>query len=162
MRLILTPGFPLARGRSSVSVFFMALSMSHMPKSRPSLSRTCSSISPHLVNKLLERYYNGDASKVPVVDHLAPAVVAPSHFVESAKEKSNIIFNFSENVPTPSVWLENLAGPYLRAILTSHTIVRGTSFADNPLKRLWGPSTWADSCRPRRRFVPYFYISQHK
>jgi fatty acid synthase subunit alpha len=99
-------------------------------------------VTSSLVNKLLERYYDGDASKVPMVDYLAPAVIAPSYFVESAKEKNNIVFSISEDVPEPSVWLENLAGPHLnwlRAILTSPTIVRGTSYVDNPLKRLLAP-----------------------
>ena len=99
-------------------------------------------VTPSLVDKLLERYYDGDASKVPVVDYLAPAAVAPSYFVESAKEKNNNIFNISKDVPKPSVWSEDLARPHLnwlRVILTSPTIVRGTSYVDNPLKRLLVP-----------------------
>lgn len=99
-------------------------------------------VTSSLVEKLLERYYDGDASKIPVVDYLAPEIAAPSHLIESTKEKNDLVFNVSEPVPEPSVWVENLAGPHLnwlRAILTSPTIVRGSSYVDNPLKRILTP-----------------------
>lgn len=99
-------------------------------------------ITSSLVAKLLERYYGGDASNVPLADYLAPAPKVPSHFVECAKEKDSLVFNVSEPLPETSVWLENLAGPrlsWLRAILTSATIVRGTSYVDNPIRRLLTP-----------------------
>ncbi|KAF7310888.1 Fatty acid synthase [Mycena chlorophos] len=43
-----------------------------------------------------------------------------------------------------SVWLETLAGPelgWLRALTTSTTVVQGTSYIDNPIKRLLAPRT---------------------
>ena len=47
-------------------------------------------------------------------------------------------------VPDTNTWLENLAGPHLswlRALLTSSTIVRGSSYVDNPIHRLLAPRT---------------------
>lgn len=99
-------------------------------------------ITSSLVKKLLDRYYDGDESKVPLSDYIAPSPKVPSHLIECAKEKDDLVFNVSEPVPETSVWLENLAGPrlsWLRAILTSPLIVRGTSYVDNPLRRLLTP-----------------------
>jgi enoyl reductase-like protein len=99
-------------------------------------------ITSELVERVLQRFYDGDASKVPVVDYLAPAPTIPSQAVDCVKEKTSLVFNVSESVPETSAWLENLAGPrlsWLRAILTNPTIVRGSSYVDNPFRRLLSP-----------------------
>jgi fatty acid synthase subunit alpha, fungi type len=99
-------------------------------------------ITSHLIDKVLQRFYGGDTSKVPVVDYLAPAPLAPSHPLRCVKEKDSLIFAISEFVPEASVWLENLAGPrlsWLRAVLMSPTILRGSSYVDNPFRRLLSP-----------------------
>ena len=47
-------------------------------------------------------------------------------------------------VPDTSIRLDNLAGPHLswlRALLTSSTVIRGSSYIDNPIRRLPAPRT---------------------
>lgn len=97
-----------------------------------------------LVKKLLDRYYDGDISKVPVIDYLAPPPAPPTTLVKSIKAKGNLTFHVPTTVPDTGVWLDNLAGPHLnwlRALLTSSTIVRGSSYVDNPIRRLLAPRT---------------------
>ena len=101
-------------------------------------------ITKNLINKLLDRYYAGDASKVPMVDYLAPPPTPPTTLVESIRAKDSLAFNVPTPVPATGLWLENLAGPHLgwlRALLTSSTIVRGSSYVDNPIRRLLAPRT---------------------
>lgn len=97
-----------------------------------------------LIKKLLDRYYDGDESKVPTIDYLAPTPTPPPNLLGSTKAKGNLTFHVPTPVPDADLWLENLAGPYLgwlRALLTSSTIVRGTSYIDNPIRRLFAPRT---------------------
>lgn len=101
-----------------------------------------------LVKKLVDRLYNGDSSRIPTVDYLsaqAPplsdAVVASSG-VERTIASGQIIYNVGASLPEPNTWLEILAGPHqhwLKALLTSTTIVQGTSYIDNPIRRLFAP-----------------------
>ena len=101
-------------------------------------------ITKDLISKLLDRYYDGDASKVPIVDYLAPAPAPPTTLVEPMKVNGGLAFQVPTPVPDAGLWLENLAGPHLswlRALLTSSTIVRGSSYIDNPIRRLLAPRT---------------------
>jgi hypothetical protein len=53
-----------------------------------------------------------------------------------------VTYMLDESLPEPSSWLETLAGPdlsWLRALLTSVTIAQGTSYIDNPIRRLLAP-----------------------
>jgi len=100
-------------------------------------------ITQDLIEKLLDRYYDGDASKVPTIDYLAPPPTPPT-LVKSIKAKGSLTFHIPTPVPDTDLWLENLAGPHLswlRALLTSSTIVRGSSYIDNPIRRLLAPRT---------------------
>lgn len=106
------------------------------------------SINASLIEKLLQRRYGGDESKVPTVDYLGahPAVVGEDitfaygvKRVETANETS---FTFGEMLPELSPWLDALAGPqlsWLRAFVTSPTIVQGRAYIDNPIRRLLTP-----------------------
>lgn len=101
-------------------------------------------ITKDLIKKLLDRYYDGDASKIPIIDYLAPPPVPPTTLVKSVKGKGSLTFHVPTSVPSANLWLENLAGPHLswlRALLTSSTIVRGSSYVDNPIRRLLAPRT---------------------
>ncbi|KAK7690523.1 hypothetical protein QCA50_005621 [Cerrena zonata] len=103
-----------------------------------------------LAQRLLERLYNGDASKVPTVDYLgarpsplSEATVAALG-VERTMTETQITYTIGSSVPETSVWLETLAGPrldWLRAFLITPAIVRGTAYIDNPLRRLFAPRT---------------------
>ncbi|OBZ72637.1 Fatty acid synthase subunit beta [Grifola frondosa] len=107
-----------------------------------------SNITSILVEKLLQRFYNGDASKVPTIDYLA---AKPAPLVDAVLQTPGIgrtltanavTYTVGETLPEASVWLENIAGPrlnWIRALLTSPTIVQGTSYVDNPLRRLFAP-----------------------
>ena len=94
--------------------------------------------------KLLDQYYDGEISKVPTTDYLAPPPTPPAALIKSIKAKGSLTFNIPTSVPDTGVWLENLAGPHLswlRALLTSSTIVRGSSCVDNPIHYLLAPCT---------------------
>lgn len=99
-------------------------------------------ITKDLIKKLLDRYYDGDASTVPTIDYLAPSPTPPTTLAKSIKAKGCLTFNVPTPVPDTGLWLENLAGPHLgwlRALLTSSIIVRGSSYIDNPIRRLLTP-----------------------
>jgi len=103
-------------------------------------------ITEDLIEKLLDRYYDGDTSKVPTIDYLAPPPPPPPPppLVKSIKAKGSPTFHIPTPVPDTDLWLENLAGPHpswLRALLTSSTIVRGSSYIDNPIRHLLAPLT---------------------
>jgi fatty acid synthase subunit alpha, fungi type len=101
-------------------------------------------ITKDLIKKLLDRYYDGDASKIPMIDYLASPPVPPTTLVKSVQAKGSLTFHVPTSVPDTNIWLENLAGPHLswlRALLTSSTIIRGSSYVNNPIRRLLAPRT---------------------
>ncbi|KAF7311393.1 Fatty acid synthase subunit alpha [Mycena kentingensis (nom. inval.)] len=68
-----------------------------------------------------------------------PRPVVPC--IQRAEGNNKVIYEFS-NLPQTSAWLETLARPelsWLCALTTSSTIVQGTSYIDNPMKRLLAP-----------------------
>ncbi|KAF7326260.1 Fatty acid synthase [Mycena kentingensis (nom. inval.)] len=96
-----------------------------------------------LVQRLLASKYDNDVSKVPTVDYLSAkptsAPVAPC--IKRVEGNNEVVYEISK-LPETSAWLETLAGPelsWLRALTTSTTIVQGTSYIDNPMKRLLAP-----------------------
>ena len=101
-----------------------------------------------LAQKLLDRLYNGDSSKVPAVDYLGARPVAlPENItttlgVQRTISEKSIVYNVGKSLPDTALWLETLAGPrldWVRALLISSVIVQGTSYIDNPLRRLFAP-----------------------
>ena len=101
-------------------------------------------INSSLVNKLLERVYDGDTSKVPTIDYLGPQLEALPRLtgMERIVARDSVTYTLGDNLPDVSPWLETLAGPdlnWLRALLTSVTIVQGTSYINNPIRRLLVP-----------------------
>jgi fatty acid synthase subunit alpha, fungi type/fatty acid synthase subunit beta, fungi type len=102
-------------------------------------------INSSLVDKLVERVYGGDTSKIPTIDYLCaepgklPLQLAGIEMVEAGDE---VTYTLGENLPEVSSWLETLASPklsWLRALLTSVTIVQGTLYINNPIRRLLAP-----------------------
>ena len=66
-------------------------------------------ITKDLIKKLLHRYYDGDVSKVPTIDYLAPPPPPPpATLVKSVKAKGNLTFQVPTPVPNTGIWLENL------------------------------------------------------
>ncbi|KAF9485144.1 fatty acid synthetase alpha subunit [Pholiota conissans] len=102
-------------------------------------------INKSLIQRLLERKYAGDVTAVPVVDYLAvePKAVPQSLPGIVRTQKGNTItFEIGSKLPETSAWLETLAGEklsWLRALVASRTIVQGTSYIDNPLRRILVP-----------------------
>ena len=99
-------------------------------------------ITSMLVDKLVDRLYGGDKSKIPPIEYLSPSP-RPTRPVIAAAVSGNIAtYVLGDSLPETSAWLETLAGPELgwtRALLTSTTIVQGTAYIDNPLRRLFAP-----------------------
>ncbi|KAG8213088.1 hypothetical protein J3R82DRAFT_11484 [Butyriboletus roseoflavus] len=101
-------------------------------------------ITAKLVEKLVERTYGGDASKVPTVDYLAPPaedVDVPDE-VECEESSISITYSVGDAVPKTPEWLEAISGSelnWLKALLTSKTICQGWAYIDNPLRRALTP-----------------------
>lgn len=102
-------------------------------------------INKSLIQRLLKRKYNGDVSTVPIIDYLA---TAPHYVAETVpgvvrSQKGGVVtFQIGSSLPETSAWLETLAGQelsWLRALVSSTTIVQGTSYVDNPLRRILAP-----------------------
>ncbi|KAF9647922.1 hypothetical protein BDM02DRAFT_3187550 [Thelephora ganbajun] len=79
-------------------------------------------ITKDLVRKLLDRYYDGGASKVPTIDYLAPSLPPP---LSSSPSRLKVV--------SPPTWLS--------ALPTNSAIVRRSSYVDNPIRRLLAPRT---------------------
>ncbi|KAI9439787.1 fatty acid synthase [Lactarius indigo] len=96
-----------------------------------------------LVGKVLERYYGGDESKIPVVDYLGmkPTSVSPLSGVDVIRS-DEVKLDVSATVPPTEDWLRFLAGPELNwwhAFVTSEFVVQGTSYIANPIRRILAP-----------------------
>lgn len=101
-------------------------------------------INAGLVEKLLQTQYGGDTSKVPIVDYLGahPASSSLPKYVTRNFKGDEIVYSIGSIIPDTAVWLETLAGPklnWLRALLTSITVVQGSGYVDNPMCRLFAP-----------------------
>ncbi|KAK7446754.1 fatty acid synthase alpha subunit Lsd1 [Stygiomarasmius scandens] len=100
---------------------------------------------------LLERKYSGDISKIPVVNYLAarPTEASVPSSVSRTVSDKKIIYQLGKQLPEASAWLSTLAGSELNclhALISSTTIVQGTSYVNNPLRRLLIP-------RPNQKVV---------
>jgi fatty acid synthase subunit alpha len=101
-------------------------------------------ITSNLVQKLLERSYDGDVSNVPTIDYLAPApeeVDTPEGVTYEETAKS-VTYTVGDVIPDTTEWLQTLSGlelSWIKALLTSQTIVQGSAYIDNPLRRALAP-----------------------
>ncbi|KAJ7158521.1 fatty acid synthase [Mycena filopes] len=99
-------------------------------------------INSELVRRLLEFRYGGDESKVPTVDYLSapPAAIPAVPNLQRTEANGEVVYEFGTGLlPNKAAWLETLAGPelsWLRALAVSKIIVQGTSYIDNPMRRL--------------------------
>lgn len=102
-------------------------------------------INTKLIQLLLERRYGGDASRVPTVDYLAKPSLTSTALpasVRISKVGITTTYQFGSVLPDATSWLEVLAGPslsWLRALISSSTIVQGSLYLDNPIRRLLVP-----------------------
>jgi fatty acid synthase subunit alpha len=97
-----------------------------------------------LIQRLLERKYNGDEASIPTIDYLSPPSRTPIDLlnVKRLNGKDEVTYEIGEAVPEATLWLETLAGDklnWLRAFITFPTFVQGSSFVDNPIRRILAP-----------------------
>ncbi|PWN49501.1 hypothetical protein IE53DRAFT_363101 [Violaceomyces palustris] len=126
----------------------------HVKKANVPVAELLGGIEKGLIERVLEKYYDNDESKVPVVDYIgkeAPAInkdqVFSSHGIaysvaKSASGETVETYKTGASVPSAEQWLETLAGPktnWLRAILRNVSVARGSSYVDNPVARMLVP-----------------------
>jgi fatty acid synthase subunit beta len=101
-------------------------------------------INQGLIDRLLERSYGGDKSKIPIIDYLGsePFPVSIPTSVARSEAEGQVTLTVNKPLPEASAWLQTLAGlqlNWLRALIASPTIVQGSAFVDNPMARLLAP-----------------------
>ena len=96
-----------------------------------------------LMKKILARYYDNDESKVPRVDYIGAKPSADKSGLVSETVEGNVrTLKVGKSVPSTDDWLEVLAGAnvsWLRAALTTTNVVQGTSYMNNPFRRVFTP-----------------------
>ncbi|KAF8656258.1 hypothetical protein AX16_002694 [Volvariella volvacea WC 439] len=111
-------------------------------------------INDGLIQRLLERSYGGNESKIPTIDYLstAPSSTIPVTLpcIQRTVSGNTTTYEFgSKRLPETSAWLEILAGSqlnWLHALIASKIIVQGSAYVDNPLRRVLAP-------RPNQKVV---------
>ena len=102
-------------------------------------------INKALIQRLLERKYGGDKSAVPIIDYLAVqrrAIPKSLPCVARTETGDTIAFKFGSQLPESEAWFQILAGSelnWLFALVSSPTIIQGTSYVDNALRRILAP-----------------------
>ena len=94
-----------------------------------------------LVERLVENAYKGDASTIPQVEFIG-AKVGPKQAVAEEMRVDDNKYLLRAPLPNKTAWLEHLAGTefgWRRALIGSPTIVQGSSYIDNPIRRLLAP-----------------------
>ncbi|KAJ2872376.1 fatty acid synthase alpha subunit Lsd1 [Coemansia aciculifera] len=96
---------------------------------------------------LLSRDYNGDAASVPVVEYIGAQLQATALPADIVVQTTDTVRTYQlpdtqDQLPDLDSWLNALAGPtnsWLRALLTAPTIVEGSSYVDNYVRRVLRP-----------------------
>lgn len=98
------------------------------------------------IARLVKDLYNGDASKIPVVEFFggsAPVKVDTLPGVSIEKTASKITYKIGSKLPEQADWLNALAGTelnWLFAFITTKRVVQGYNFVANPLHKILGPA----------------------
>ncbi|KAJ2157084.1 fatty acid synthase alpha subunit Lsd1 [Coemansia sp. RSA 552] len=99
------------------------------------------------IKALIHRLYDGDESKVPVVEYIGndPAVVTLSAAVQVSECDPEHVFYLPANsklLPKLDMWLQAVAGPqksWLWALLTFPVLVQGSTYTSNYVCNLMRP-----------------------
>ena len=100
-----------------------------------------------LILRLLERKYSGDKSAIPTINYLAvqsKAVPETLPGVTCMEVGNSVTYKFGSELPKTESWFQTLAGlelNWLFALISSPTIVQGTSYVDNALCHILVPQT---------------------
>ncbi|PWN38866.1 hypothetical protein IE81DRAFT_327067 [Ceraceosorus guamensis] len=123
----------------------------HSTKANVPIKEMLGDVEQGLITRMLQRYYDGDESKVPSVDYLGPqppalntAALLKQHDIKATQgaDGRSMTYQLGSNLPPSDDWLELLAGRsagWFRALLRSVSIVQGKSYADNPISRILAP-----------------------
>ncbi|KAF8271214.1 fatty acid synthase [Lactarius quietus] len=127
-----------------VAILQGPVAVRHSTKKDEPIKEMLDNVVSGLVANVLERYYDGDESKIPVIDYLgmAPTSTSPLSGVDVIRSDDEVNFTVSSAVPLTEDWLRFLAGSELNwwhASLTSEFVVQGTSYITNPLRRVLAP-----------------------
>lgn len=100
------------------------------------------------IARLIKDEYNGDASKIPVVEYFGgkvPTKVDPSIFagVTATSTATKVVYKVGTTIPETSAWLQLLAGDklsWLQAFISTNRIVQGSNYVANPLHDVLTPA----------------------
>ena len=123
------------------------MAVKHATKKDEPIKQLLGNIESSLVEKILLNFYDGDETKVPSIEYiggLPPRLSMEKCLpgVEVTAQENSTTYKIHSSVPDATQWLEVLAGPsasWLRAFLISGTIVQGTAYVNNPLRRVFVP-----------------------
>ncbi|KDN47732.1 hypothetical protein K437DRAFT_273590 [Tilletiaria anomala UBC 951] len=138
------------RDPQRVAILHGPVAARHNTRANVPIKEMLGTVESTLVKLLLERYYGNDESKVPVVDYLGksplsvnmPDLCAQYGIKALARDNTSIFKLGEQRVPDAKTWLEALAGPessWLRALLTSVSVVQGKNYINNPIARVFAP-----------------------
>ncbi len=137
------------RDPQRVAILHGPVAARHNHKANIPIKEMLGEVEDKLVKLMLERYYGNDESKVPVVDYLgkAPLVVdmealCAAYGIEARTSGATTTYKLGSNVPSKKLWLEALSGPHaswLRALLTTVSVVQGKNYVNNPIARVFTP-----------------------
>lgn len=97
------------------------------------------------IAKLLQAEYNGDESKIPVVEYFGAKVTSPEvpKHVEVTESANKVVYKIGKGaVPDKTAWLQLLAGSqlnWLHAFITSERVVQGYNHSSNPTHDVLAP-----------------------
>jgi acyl dehydratase len=127
-----------------VAILQGPVAVRHSIKKDEPIKEILDNVVSSLTAKVLERYYGGDESKIPVIDYLgvkpAPAPSLPG--VRVLRGVGEVKLTPPASLPATEHWLQVLAGSELNwwhAFVQSEFVVQGTSHIANPLRRMLVP-----------------------
>lgn len=142
-----------------VCILMGPVAVKHCKRVDEPIGEMFGSIKDNLIKNVLNEFYDGDESKVPEVEYLAPLPKAQASIASEELAASYNIKHFSKEneaegttthiyeidgvLPPTAEWLEHLAGPkldWLRAFLLSVNVSQGTTgLVSNSAQKLFKP-----------------------
>lgn len=98
------------------------------------------------ISRLLKDVYNGDESKIPVVEYFggkSPVNIESLQNVSVETSGSKVTYKIGSNLPDEEQWLQTLAGnklSWLHAFITTDRVVQGSNHVSNPAHDVLKPA----------------------